>query len=312
MNLFVGKQVISKAFYFTIGVVGFVASVAMLYKEGLSVLAVVCLLGSLGSVIISWREKIVTVRSIPLADVQKDKDAIPYHDEWDDDIYVVPATEFQTITSDMVNYIGYQDALLALKLPLQTLEDHLRGFGFRRFSKVYWEAGGYCTPAKNSVAYDGLIIRSSEDGMVDSIFWNTFYAGTDAESNLEIREALRSFTKEYPLIMVHFAPGQIDCLNGSHITGVDKWKHEPETVWRCPNPGCDGYVSYVNDGDEAFYGCGEDGVVWHDQQTFFGAIDRIVASYPHRSECYIKEKEGWSPNPTEPSDMEELIHQEIR
>ena len=94
--------------------------------------------------------------------------------------------------------------------------------------------------------------------------------------------------------------------------GLDRSKRqsEIEIVWRCPNAGCEGFVSFVEDEDDSFYGCGEDGTVWKSRTQFFDAIESIVDKYPHRLKCYIRNGKEWTPNPNEPSNLEEHIKEE--
>ena len=79
---------------------------------------------------------------------------------------------------------------------------------------------------------------------------------------------------------------------------------------RSPLSGAHGYVSYVDSEEENFYGCGETGAIWRNEENLFRDIELIIKKYPHRSSCYTKTKNGWIANSEEPENMDELIDQE--
>ena len=85
-----------------------------------------------------------------------------------------------------------------------------------------------------------------------------------------------------------------------------------ETPLRCPEIGCTGWVSEVDDGDEHFWGCGECGNVWDERGELNEAIDDIVSQFPYRKKVYRKSKGGWQPVPLEkePEDYEGLVEDE--
>lgn len=86
---------------------------------------------------------------------------------------------------------------------------------------------------------------------------------------------------------------------------------EPQEIpIRTPIPGSHGYVSFVDDEDEKFYGCGETGAIWRNKENLSRDIEAIINKYPHRKKCYLKTGSGWIANSNEPSNMDELIDQE--
>ncbi len=89
------------------------------------------------------------------------------------------------------------------------------------------------------------------------------------------------------------------------ITFSDKEIH-----WRTPVSRISGYVSYIENDEEKFYGCGESGFIWLTKERFYKSIEEIIAKYPHRNDCYIKVNGEWFPNNEEPDNMEELIETE--
>ena len=77
-------------------------------------------------------------------------------------------------------------------------------------------------------------------------------------------------------------------------------------VWRSPISGSHGFVSFVDDGENKFYGCSETGAIWYDQENFFKEINNIIKKYPHRKKFYIKNGNKWIPSDVD-IDMDELI-----
>ena len=79
---------------------------------------------------------------------------------------------------------------------------------------------------------------------------------------------------------------------------------------RTPISGVNGYVSFMETGDEKFYGCGETGAVWRSDYNLHRDIELIMNRYPHRRLCYVQTDNGWTANAQEPPNMDELIDQE--
>lgn len=86
-----------------------------------------------------------------------------------------------------------------------------------------------------------------------------------------------------------------------------------EEAYRCPVSRCAGYVVYVDGEDEdPFWGCGECGSIWYNQQTLFRDIARIVQRFHYRRRCYRNVKGEWRPgDPTkEPRDYDRKVESE--
>ncbi len=79
---------------------------------------------------------------------------------------------------------------------------------------------------------------------------------------------------------------------------------------RCPEAGCTGWVSEVE--DEGFWGCGECGMTWDEREELDDAIQEAIETYPYRKKVYRKTKNGWQPVAIddEPEDYEELVDEE--
>ena len=86
-----------------------------------------------------------------------------------------------------------------------------------------------------------------------------------------------------------------------------------ETPLRCPEIGCTGWISEVDDGDEHFWGCGECGNIWYDRAELDQAIDEIVSQFSYRKKVYRKSEKTWEPVPLgkEPRNYEELVEAEV-
>jgi hypothetical protein len=48
-------------------------------------------------------------------------------------------------------------------------------------------------------------------------------------------------------------------------------------------------------GEEAFWGCGECGSVWHAKQDLLQEITAIVRRFPYREHCYENVEGSWEP-----------------
>ncbi|WP_339735198.1 hypothetical protein [uncultured Gimesia sp.] len=81
---------------------------------------------------------------------------------------------------------------------------------------------------------------------------------------------------------------------------------------RCPTPVCTGWISFVKDEDGDFWGCGECGEVWFEQDDLNDAIKEIISTYEYRKPCYQKSGKNWvaAPLKKEPEDYEELVENE--
>lgn len=84
-------------------------------------------------------------------------------------------------------------------------------------------------------------------------------------------------------------------------------------TFRCPETACIGWVSWVEDEDDSFWGCGECGSVWTESDELNEAIDESIEKHAYRKKCYRKTKGGWKPLPLEkePEDYEELVELEV-
>lgn len=85
---------------------------------------------------------------------------------------------------------------------------------------------------------------------------------------------------------------------------------EHELPLRTPISGSHGFISYIEDNESDFFGCGETGAIWKQEKNLFNDIDLIIKKYPHREKCYLKTKNGWIANPDEPENMDDLIDKE--
>lgn len=85
-----------------------------------------------------------------------------------------------------------------------------------------------------------------------------------------------------------------------------------ENPLRCPEIGCTGWISEVDDGDEHFWGCGECGNAWYERGELDEAIGNIISQFAYRKKVYRKSKGSWQPMPLEkePENYEELVEAE--
>lgn len=85
-----------------------------------------------------------------------------------------------------------------------------------------------------------------------------------------------------------------------------------EKPMRCPTAVCTGWLSFVEDDDGNFWGCGECGEVWYEREDLNAAIDDIIATYSYRKHCYEKSGKNWvgAPAKQEPKDYEDLVEVE--
>ena len=80
--------------------------------------------------------------------------------------------------------------------------------------------------------------------------------------------------------------------------------------WRSPIGGSHGFVSYIEDTDGNFFGCGETGAIWKTKEAFYRDIERIINKYPHRRHFYKKVGADWLPNNNEPKNINQMIDME--
>lgn len=83
--------------------------------------------------------------------------------------------------------------------------------------------------------------------------------------------------------------------------------------YRCPVSCCAGFVSHIEDEDDgSYWGCGECGSLWYDQEKLFAEITQIVKRFPYRRKCYKKSKGQWLPADIEKEveDYEDLVYEE--
>ncbi len=96
-------------------------------------------------------------------------------------------------------------------------------------------------------------------------------------------------------------------INPSVLGELDEISPKPI---RTPISGSHGYVLFIESGDEKFYGCGETGAIWRQEENLFRDIELIIKKYPHRESCYNKTENGWVSNSEEPDNMDDLIDYE--
>jgi hypothetical protein len=81
---------------------------------------------------------------------------------------------------------------------------------------------------------------------------------------------------------------------------------------RTPISGSHGYVSFIDSEDQKFYGCGETGAIWRQEENLFRDIELIIKKNPHRKLCYTQTENGWVSNSEEPDNIDDLIdHEEV-
>jgi hypothetical protein len=86
---------------------------------------------------------------------------------------------------------------------------------------------------------------------------------------------------------------------------------ESELSWKTPISGCEGYVSFIDNGeDEPFYGCGETGVIWRTKDAFYRDIESIISISPHRKHFYEFKNGEWMPVDDVSEDIDDLIEAE--
>lgn len=88
---------------------------------------------------------------------------------------------------------------------------------------------------------------------------------------------------------------------------------ETEESLRCPISGCSGFVSYIDDSDDQFYGCGECGAIWYNKSNLFTEIANIINTFPYRGKVYIlKGDMEFTPIAIEnsPKEYEQLVEKE--
>lgn len=97
-----------------------------------------------------------------------------------------------------------------------------------------------------------------------------------------------------------------------NLISIETPKKEAQSILiRTPIAGSHGFISFVEDEDGDFYGCGETGAIWRKEKNLLRDIEIIVKKYSHRKLCYSKTVFGWIANPNEPENMDELIDTEV-
>lgn len=83
-------------------------------------------------------------------------------------------------------------------------------------------------------------------------------------------------------------------------------------TYRCPVSHCTGWVELIEDSTSSFFGCGECGSIWHEEQSFQKEITQIVSLYNYRAKCYKMIENKWTPSPLENEDKnyETLVESE--
>ena len=70
--------------------------------------------------------------------------------------------------------------------------------------------------------------------------------------------------------------------------------------YRCPVSCCAGFVSQIEDDDEGqYWGCGECGSIWYEQQKMLDEITEIVKRFKYRRKSYRKSRGKWFPGDIE-------------
>lgn len=82
--------------------------------------------------------------------------------------------------------------------------------------------------------------------------------------------------------------------------------------YRCPLPRCTGWVDWIDAESPPFWGCGECGSVWQEDNEFQKGISAILARHPHRASSYKRSGGKWLPAAldAEPADYEERVDRE--
>ena len=92
---------------------------------------------------------------------------------------------------------------------------------------------------------------------------------------------------------------------------VEADKEYDEYAWKTPISGCDGYVSFIDNGEgESFYGCGETGAIWRSKEAFYRDIESIISKYPHRKHFYEFKDGEWIPVNDVSEEIEDMIETE--
>jgi hypothetical protein len=146
-----------------------------------------------------------------------DPNAAVFGEEMDDEIEVIEASVFKTIIHDFEGHRGGYN-LLSLGIPLNVVDDFFSSRGFKSYSKIYVSVSSNLYLCADTIAWDGLIIRHTGSGIIRQMFWS--YHGDETR----VKEALKDFPSQYPLIWVDWLDGVVDCLNSSNITGMPHWK----------------------------------------------------------------------------------------
>ncbi len=98
------------------------------------------------------------------------------------------------------------------------------------------------------------------------------------------------------LVRCMFCKQMTDALARPPKEKVRRGVRQDRRLFRCPEPNCSGWVCWVDHESPPFWGCGECGETYEDEQELFAAIDWAVKHLRHRRRAWRKTKRGWTPS----------------
>lgn len=214
---------IMRIFYIVISLVFTLTSLLMIIMDGASFSAIGGFI-FFTALLIAFINQKEEVQLTALAEIQKDQHATYVYDEFEVDDEVVSYSFFSIITSipkgDHWDHRTIYD-VASSNIPLDILDKFFAERQVRKFPKVYTLNGnGYGFVIDHMVAYDDLMVRYNDEGFVISMFWAN---KRDAQT---VRNALKDFPEDYPIIWVHWYPCTIYSLNSERKIGLAKWEFE--------------------------------------------------------------------------------------
>jgi hypothetical protein len=104
--------------------------------------------------------------------------------------------------------------------------------------------------------------------------------------------------------------GKMFPYNITNIT--DEKEINDEIPFLCPISHCGGLVSFIDDEEPSFYGCGECGRTWKSKESLDQDISKICETFTYRKAAYEKDKGTWLPVPYKnlPSNLMDQIEKE--
>lgn len=76
---------------------------------------------------------------------------------------------------------------------------------------------------------------------------------------------------------------------GLDINVPSSISEEIEETWRCPVYQCDGWVSLIDNDDDAEWACGECGSIWQHKENLISEVESAVARFPYRAPFYERD-----------------------